>query len=277
MALLKETSATTGQNGYTLILRVYEDAVNDAANTSTVRIELSLRSGSMRFVDYACSGSISLDGKAVKSYSAQYSIPSLGAAIVLASYTGTVAHDDDGTRSISVSASFKCASGSYSAGSGSVSSGTLKLTAISRTPSAPKTVTAKEGGDGKYCSGGTIQLSWSRADGTVTGYEIQYSLRPPGSGTWDAWTALKSAAQTSATDARSMMFGQAVRYRVRAKNASLASGWTTSNTLVRTGGVYLRVKGTWKPGTVYRRVQGAWKQAADVYVRAGGSWRRSLP
>lgn len=39
MALLKETTVTTSQNGYSLILRTYEDAVNEAANTSTVRIE----------------------------------------------------------------------------------------------------------------------------------------------------------------------------------------------------------------------------------------------
>ena len=46
MALLKETTVTTSQNGYSLILRTYEDAVNKAANTSTVRIELLLKSNS---------------------------------------------------------------------------------------------------------------------------------------------------------------------------------------------------------------------------------------
>ena len=106
---------------------------------------------------------------------------------------------------------------------------------------------------------------------------MQYALRAAGSGPWGAWTALKTATGTSTTDTRGMMFGQAVKYRVRAKNGSLASGWKESNALTRTGGVYLRVNGAWKPGTVYRRVNGSWKQAADVYRRIGGTWRRSVP
>ena len=124
---------------------------------------------------------------------------------------------------------------------------------------------------------GTVNIAWSGAAGTITGYEVQYALRAAGSGTWGAWTALKTATGTSTTDTRSMMFGQAVKYRVRAKNGSLASGWKESNALTRTGGVYLRVNGAWKPGTVYRRVNGSWKQAADVYRRIGGTWRRSVP
>ncbi len=277
MALLKETTVTTSQNGYSLILRTYEDAVNKAANTSTVRIELLLKSNSVRFVDYGCLGELWLNGALAYSNEAQYSFPSLGSTITIASWTTSVEHNSDGARSITVSAWFKCASGAYTAGSAEVTNGSMALTPIARTPSAPTAVTAKAGGDGAYYPGGTVNIAWSGAAGTITGYEVQYALRAAGSGTWGAWTALKTATGTSTTDTRSMMFGQAVKYRVRAKNGSLASGWKESNALTRTGGVYLRVNGAWKPGTVYRRVNGSWKQAADVYRRIGGTWRRSVP
>ena len=54
-------------------------------------------------------------------------------------------------------------------------------------------------------------------------------------------------------------------------------GVKESNTLTRTGGVYLRVGGEWKQGTVYRKVSGSWKQAAEVYRQVNGTWRRSVP
>ena len=106
---------------------------------------------------------------------------------------------------------------------------------------------------------------------------MQYALRPQDGGAWGSWTALKTATGTSTTDTKSMMFGQAVKYRARAKNGSLASGWKESKTLTRTGGVYLRVGGEWKQGTVYRKVSGSWKQAAEVYRQVNGTWRRSVP
>ena len=277
MALLKETTVTTSQNGYSLILRTYEDAVNTSANTSTVRIELMLKSNSVRFVDYSCLGELWLDGKLAYSNEAQYAFPSLGSTITITSWTKTVEHNSDGMRSITVSAWFKCASGTYSAGSAEVTNGSMALTPIARTPSAPTSLTAKAGSDSTYYGGGTITINWNGATGTVTGYELQYALRPQDGGAWGSWTALKTATGTSTTDTKSMMFGQALKYRARAKNGSLASGWKESNTLTRTGGVYLRVGGEWKQGTVYRKVSGSWKQAAEVYRQVNGTWRRSVP
>lgn len=143
MALLKETTVTTSQNGYSLILRTYEDAVNKAANTSTVRIELLLKSNSVRFVDYGCLGELWLNGALAYSNEAQYSFPSLGSTITIASWTTSVEHNSDGTRSITVSAWFKCASGAYTAGSAEVTNGSMALTA-----DRPHAVCA-HGGDGK--------------------------------------------------------------------------------------------------------------------------------
>lgn len=277
MATFYANGTTTSPDLWTYRLRI-DETVDTAGNKSSLTVRAQVGRLQVGSYVYNSSGSVSImaNGETKSSGSFYYNLTVPRDQYVdLWSATFSVAHESDGTKTISVSSSWD--NGEYHPNSASVPSTSITLTPIARTPSAPTSFTAKDGNDSvNYSYGDTVTLSWSGAGGTITGYEIQYAAADPDSSAFGAWTALKTVTGTSTTDSSRRLAGARFKYRVRAKNGSLASGWKESNTLTVRGGVRIRAGGAWRTGTVWVRAGGVWKRAKNVWRNSGGSWKRSI-
>lgn len=184
-----------------------------------------------------------------------------------------ISHNDDGTKSFKV----EIDAAIYTFAVNCTADATFTLDKIARTPSAPTACSITAGFGNFVGLGDTVTIKWSGASGVISGYDIQYK--------WgnNDWTDYKSVSSTSAsgntTDTISnsnlniKMSGTALKYRVRAKNGSLASGWKESNTLYMQGGMDIKVSGAWKNGSVWIKVNGEWKRAKRVWIKVNGSWQ----
>lgn len=134
---------TTSQNGYVLTLAVTETSIDQAANNSTVTAALKIRAVSTRFVDYWVDAYIALDGTTKVAYSNYFSIPSYNTDYTICEWSGTIAHNADGSKTLSCVGAISSASGTYSPGSATISE-SMELTKIARAPgvSASSPVTA---------------------------------------------------------------------------------------------------------------------------------------
>lgn len=144
MALQTKTiNSSTTANGYALHLKLTENSVSTADNTSSVSWELYLSSGAWNFSQYKVGWSVSLNGTAVSSKSKessdQISISKNGTVVIVAG-TSTVAHGTDGALNMAASASIDMATLSYTPGPMSLT-GTMALTNIARA----STLTASDG------------------------------------------------------------------------------------------------------------------------------------
>ena len=112
----KVFSSATTSNGFTLALTITENSTSIDGNTSSVSYSLALKSGGWNFAQWRIGWSISLGGTVVSSQS-KSSAPqfTLGtnSSITIASGTTTVAHNSDGTKSMSVAASIDMTKASY--------------------------------------------------------------------------------------------------------------------------------------------------------------------
>lgn len=138
MALQTKTfSSATTSNGFTLVLTVTENSTSIDTNTSSVSYSLDLKSGGWNFAQWRIGWSISLGGTVVSSQ-AKGSAPqfTLGthSSITIKSGTATIAHNSDGKKSMSVSASIDMSKASYTPGPMSLS-GSMSLTDIPRASS----------------------------------------------------------------------------------------------------------------------------------------------
>lgn len=156
------------------------------------------------------------------------------------------------------------------------------VTTNAGTPGAPSTVTAVSNLDSEYTDGHPIIISWSGASGTITGYQIQYSLRKKGEAAFESWKAL---ANTTSTDSKGtytdnghadLPAGTQIRYQVRAANGSYYSSYKISNTLTRLGGTLIKDGDTYRYGTIWARQKGVWKRAACFWVKDNGVWKKSV-
>jgi len=140
------------------------------------------------------------------------------------------------------------------------------------TPGAPTSVSASAGHGSYVGVGDTITINWSGATGTITGYEIQ---RKTSGGSWVTQANVTSTSKTDSIAQTSYKAGNAVQYRVRAKNGNYASGWTYSNTLTVSGAMRIKQSNSWKTGTTWIKVNNSWKQAKRVWIKQSGTWRES--
>ena len=192
-------------------------------------------------------------------------------AIVLFNKTVTIKHSSDGSKTIYISASIK-----HSRFESGTNGFNVKLTTINTAPSAPTSFSIDASYGKYYRLGDTINLSWSGASGTITGYEIQYSRGSSG------WKALKTVTGKSTTDKITTTditqtgAGKKVYYRVRALNGSYKSAWKESNKLTVLGGMKINVNGTWKDGTVWINVNGTWKRAKCVWLNVNNTYKLSV-
>lgn len=143
-------------------------------------------------------------------------------------------------------------------------------------PSAPTSFNITAGYGNYVGLGDTINLSWSGASGTISGYELQYSY---GNSGWTEWKTVTgtttSVSFAGRTDINQTGAGKIIKYRVRAKNGSNASAWKESNQLIMMGGMDLKVSNAWKNGTIWIKVNGTWKRAKRVWIKVNGKWQYS--
>lgn len=262
---------TGSTSSYITFKCTWSSVANAAANTSTVTIKITAsKSGSSTADTYGnYTASITCDGKTQSVGSTSFRL-SPNETMTLITKTFTVAHTANGTKTASITATV---GGNVMTGSGS---GSAVLDKISVTPSNISTFTISAGYGNYVGLGDTINLSWSKPSGTVTGYELQYSR---GNSGWKAWKTVTTNSATdsfTATDINVNGAGCAVKYRVRAMNGSNASAWKESNTLIITGGMDLKNAGAWKTGSVWINVNGVWKRAKRVWINVNGTWKYSI-
>lgn len=244
---------------------------NASANTSTVNVIITASKGSASTADtygnYTASAKVGDNTQSVASTAFRLAP---GKTITLLNKTYTVAHNANGTKSVTIAGTV---GGNVMTASGSA---TVTLDTINTTPGAVSSFTISAG-SGNYMSlGDTVTLKWSAASGTVTGYELQYSY---GNSGWQAWKTVTGTSTSVSfggrTDIDQTGAGKAIKYRIRALNGSLASAWKESNVLYMLGGMDVKVNNAWKQGSVWIKVNGSWKRAKKVWIKINGSWQYS--
>lgn len=263
---------TTSNDRVLYNITVTESNVNVAANTSDVTVSVRFWRTNTGYETYGTGTCYcTIDGT---EYTAAVS-PSqkiTNSGIVLFSKKVTIPHNSDGSKTINVKAKINISSVLSSSYQGF----NVTLTKIQQAPSNISSFTISAGFGNYVGLGDTINLSWTKPSGTVTGYELQYSR---GNSGWKAWKTVTGTSATdsfTATDINVNGAGCAVKYRVRALNGSYASGWKESNTLTIMGGMDLKVSNAWKTGSVWINVNGTWKRAKRVWINVNGTWKYSI-
>ena len=136
MALQTKTfSSPTTSNGFTLTLTLVENSTDMVANTSSVTYTLVLKSGAWHFSQYRLGAKIVLGGTVVasrdKDTAPQVSL-SANSSLTILSGTTTIAHNTDGSKTLSVSFSIDMAKDSYAPGPINVTGQSMTLTTIPR-------------------------------------------------------------------------------------------------------------------------------------------------
>lgn len=258
----------------TVKITLTENSVSTANNTSSVncKVTLSWTQGSWNHL--GSTQVLVFDGVRYTTTALLNPNETMTGSQTLFNVTRTVTHNADGSKTVSATATV------ISGGS----SGTIKetaskvLTKIARNPTAPTSFTITAGHGNYVGLGDKITMKWSGATGVITGYEIQYSR---GNSGWKAWSGFSNVTGTSLTDSFTSTdinqtgAGKAVKYRIRAKNGSLTSGWKESNALTMSGEMDLKVNGAWKAGTTWIKVNGSWKRAKRIWIKVNGTWKES--
>lgn len=263
---------TTSNTKILYNITVTESNVNAANNTSDITVSVRFWRTNTGYETYGTGTCYCTINGTQYTQAVTSSQKITNSGIVLFSKKVTIPHNSDGSKTVNVQARINITNVLTSDYQGF----NVALTKINTTPAAVSTfnITA---GEGNYVAlGDTINLSWSKPSGTVTGYELQYSRGNSG------WNAFKTVTGTSTTDSFTSTYiningaGCAVKYRVRALNGSLTSTWKESNTLYILGGMDINVNGNWKTGSTWINVNGSWKRAKRVWLNVNGTWKKSI-
>ena len=240
---------------------------NVSKNQSTISWNVKSFGQASNFWYMAGNFKVVIDGSTVYSSSDRIKLYGNGATTV-ATGSRTLTHNNDGTRSFSVSLQ----AGIYYVAVNVSGSGSFTLDKIARTPSAPTSCTLT-GDNGKMVLGEAVTVKWSGASGVITGYESRWRYD---NGSWSASTN-RSGTSFSETwnDGTKWMAGKTIQYAIRAMNGSLASAWCFSNTLVVSGAMDIKISNAWKTGSVWIKINGSWKRAKRVWIKINGSWKQS--
>ena len=268
--------------GYKLRLAWTETATNVSANSSTVKVTAQLITTS-GYINSSVAKNISITCNGVTQKGTCMVAIKSNSTKDLFSASFNVAHNADGSKTVAISCSIDIKVTLGATYYGTVSwNGNAVLSKIARNPNAPTTFTITAGHGDLVGLGDNITLSWSGASGVITGYEIQY-LR--GNSGWNSHPNLNVTSNKTSgtltdqfadnTDIGRTGAGNIVQYRIRAMNGTLASGWKESNKLYMSGGVDLKVSGSWRTGTVWIKVNGSWKRAKRIWIKQGGTWKES--
>lgn len=201
--------------------------------------------------------------------------------VTLATWTGDVPHNEDGTLSLAVSGGFSL-SGTSTLTGGTLD-GTVDIDPISRYPGSVTVCIAAQDGDTVNYNRGTVTVSWSGASGTITSYKIECTTSDRNNEVFGEWESIKDviSAETygSITDRvpAEFMSGVKFKYRVTAFNGQLAAAAKESNVLTVRGGVKVEVVGGQINGTVWcdRTGNKDWAKAPRVHVKDGADWKET--
>ncbi|WP_458397836.1 DUF859 family phage minor structural protein [Anaerotignum sp.] len=252
-------------------ITVTESNVNTANNTSQITVSVKFWRTNTGYETYGTGTCYcTIDGtQYTQAVTSSQKITNAG--IVLFKKTVTITHNSDGAKTVNVKA--KIALGSVL--SSDYQGFNVTLTKINTTPSAVSTFTITAGNGSYVALGDTVTLKWSAATGTVTGYELQYSRGNSGWKPYKTVTGTSTTDSFTSTDIKVNGAGCAVKYRIRAVNGTLASAWKESNTLYISGGMDIKVSGTWNNGSVWINVAGTWKRAKRIWMKVNGTWQQS--
>ena len=160
-----KTLTGSGIRGYSIEFYCNETGTDIASNTSTISYSLKIKSGNYSYSQYGTGWSIYINGTRV-SYMADNGIDtsiSSNSSLTLATGTTTVTHNNDGTKTVNLSASVSIPEGSYGPGDMSCS-GTWTLTTIPRASSMTLPSSFTIGSSGSI----TIQMASNTFSHTIT-------------------------------------------------------------------------------------------------------------
>lgn len=223
-----------------------QDKTNNKTTVNT-RLRSVLNSGSVAGSGYKfdCSYATSKSGSAVWTYKTE----------TILSGEGTVTHNTNGSKSVTLSASV---ANTY-LGLDEKLSATVELPTIQRYATANQSLNSK--------TQTTIKMNWS-SDSTID--YIWYSIN---GGT--NWTGINVADGKSGTYTISNLTAgtkYSIKTRVRRKDSQLT---TDSSALSVTTNEYMtkyKINGVWKDAIPYIKVGGFWKKAIP-YIKVDGAWK----
>lgn len=253
-------------------ITVTESNINSANNTSDVTVQVKFWRTNTGYETYGTGTCYCQIDGTTYSVAVTPSQKITNAGIVLFTKKLTIVHNSDGSKTINVKARINITNVLSSDYQGF----NVALTKISLSPGTISSfkITA---GYGNYVGlGDTVTLTWSKATGTVTSYELQYNRGNKGWGAWKTVTTTSTTDRFTATDISMNGAGKSVKYRVRALNGTgAASAWKESNVLYITGGMDLKVSNEWQMGSVWIKVNGTWVRAKRVWINVNGTWQYS--
>ena len=230
MAVSKSISAVGSHGYHTFTMTVTETAVNTSANTSTCTVKFTIKpkATGYNWEDYTShppSGTVYFAGN-----SWSWSLPDYDgkSVVTLVSKTVTVAHDSDGSKTITGTSSnsqfrFTCSSLSdyYLPGSAS-NYGSITLTKIDRYPTVTVSNTSK--------TETSITMKWTS---DLTCNRVRYRVSADSGSTWGSWASKTVNAKTGSYTVSGLSAN--TTYTVQTELRSSASGLTaTANKSVKT-------------------------------------------
>lgn len=230
MAVSKSISAVGSHGYHTFTMTVTETAVNTSANTSTCTVKFTIKPKvtGYNWKEYTSnppSGTVYFAGN-----SWSWTLPDYDgkSTVTLVSKTVTVAHDSDGSKTITGTSSnsqfrFTCSSLSdyYLPGSAS-NYGSITLTKIDRYPTVTVSNTSK--------TETSITMKWTS---DLTCNRVRYRVSADSGSTWGSWTSKTVSAKTGSYTVSGL--SAYTTYTVQTELRSSASGLTaTANKSVKT-------------------------------------------
>jgi hypothetical protein len=212
---------------YTFRLNTSENT-NPSANTSTINWNIQLIKND--FAVWNLNSGQTSWGANIGGYTYggtfAYDFRNYSSLRIYGTTTGAIAHNSDGSKSISVSASFSGAGPLVSGSAG----GTMVLQDFVLLPSSPPSVTAAATGLNVVVSSGQA----STPGPAISNYWVSFASSSNGGvsfGSWSSETAMVNRQHTY-----TLTPGLTYKFRVRAQNSDGYGGFTESSTLFLTAG-----------------------------------------
>jgi len=267
--------ATTQYRGYKLRLDVDETSTSPSTNESTVTWTLYIVNGNARFAAAPFTYKVIIDGSQRVNYSGSgvdttdvgYNQPHK-----LASGTYTIGHNNDGSKTISCSASCS-GGGGYGPGTGNCG-GNLTLTTLNRAAnidsfSGNDIDTDFSIGYTKYVNEWTYYLTMMMSDDT----ELDKTVY----NTSGAVYRLPDAAKDIIYNAVGNDDTVNIKAKIETYNGETKVGESTTITNLCTinRNMWVNVNGVWKRGIPYVNVNGVWKVGVP-YTKINGVWKKAI-
>lgn len=256
-------SVSVSAGSFTLRLETSENT-NEGSNSSTVNYTLKLiRNSGFAFNLNANGLSWSTNiGGYTNSGSTSYDFRSYSELVLVSTTTGSIAHDPDGSKTISVSGSISGPGPIYSGSAG----GSMTLTDYTRTPGAPASCTVSVSGRNATVTSGLADVTDKPA---ITSYQVERTNND--GSTWSGTVLTMDGSRQYVYS--SLDGGKYYKFRTRGVNSEGAGAWTeSSSTFIPAGG--RRWTGTeWLPTTIAKRWDGsAWVDLTIAKRWDGSAW-----